>query len=166
MTHGRMPRKPRSVRSPMMVAWLRATKLTAEEVADTMQHAHCCADRLREGVATEDQHTALHTSLMIAHGIESRGIVRGLLQHLTAATEAMAAIRARATATGTWRPTALYFHELEAIATALELHEFQLQQVSAGEIQAITAKLIAQTLSSGGIVMRTSGVGLTEGAAA
>lgn len=134
----------------------RATLLSSTEVAETMNPYRTCAKRLREGVATEDQHTVLATAMHIAQAIEQRGIVRGLHEHITSAQEALAAIRARALATGTWRQTALYHYELDAINTALDLHEFQLQQLSAGEIYDIARKLIARTQSSGGAVVRTS----------
>lgn len=38
----------------------------------------------------------------------------------------------------------------------LDLHEFQIQQLSAGEIHDIARKLIAQTQASGGTVMQAS----------
>lgn len=156
MTHGRPPRKPRQVKSAMLVALVRATRLTPTEVAETMHAPRLCAARIREGVATEDQHTVLYTVLRIAQGIEETGIVRGLHEHIASALQAMDAIRARALATGAWRPTGLYHYELDAIATAVDLHEFQLQQLSAGELHAVAKKLIARTQSSGGTLVRTS----------
>lgn len=156
MTHGRPPRKPRQLKHNMLVAIVRSSKLTPAEVAETMHTPRQCAARIREGVATEDQHTVLYTVLRIAQGIEETGIVRGLSEHLDSALQAMDAIRARALAHGAWRPTALYHYELDAINTALDLHEFQLQHVSAGELQAVAKKLIARTQSTGGAVVRTS----------
>lgn len=157
MTHGRKPRKPRTITHlPIGTAISRATRLTAREVATTIAPARECEKRLREGVATEDQHTVLHTALMIAQGIEESGIVRGLHEHFATAQHAMAAIRARALASGAWRPTALYYYELDAIREAIDLHEFQLRQVSCGELHAIARKLIARTQSTGGAVVRTS----------
>ena len=157
MTHGRKPRKPRAV-DPFTfgTALHKAARLTPAEVATTIAPARACATLLSQGVATEDQHTVLHTAFHVALGIEDSGIVRGLHEHITSAQQALAAIRARALATGTWRQTPLHYYELEAITTALDLHEFQLQQLSAGEIHDIARKLIAQTQTSGGAVVRTS----------
>ena len=45
---------------------------------------------------------------------------------------------------------------IESGTTALDLHEFQIQQLSAGEIHDIARKLIAQTQTNGGTVMRAS----------
>ena len=157
MTHGRPPRKPRpTARSPFTTALFRAARLSQAEIASTIGPARQCFTRLREGVATEDQHTVLYTILRIAQGIEESGIVRGLHEHITSALQAMDAIRARALASGTWRPTALHYYELDAIHTMLDLHEFQLRQLSAGELTAIARKLIARTQSSGGTLVRTS----------
>ena len=157
MTHGRKPRKPRPVRhDALRLVKLQATKLTEAEVQETIEPARMCAERLREGVATEEQHTVLYTSLQIAIAIEHSGIVRGLHEHLDAARQAMDAVRTRALASGAWRPTALYHHELAAIRDAVEFHEFQLRQVSAGELTAIATKLIARTRSTGGKVARTT----------
>lgn len=163
MTHGRKPRKPRPIRlslGSLAVARLNTGKLTPAEVAETMHAPRTCAARIREGVATEDQHTVLYTVLRIAQGIEASGIVRGLHEHLASAVQAMDAIRARALATGAWRPTELEFWETKAINEAVDLHEFQLHQVSAGELHAI-----ASTYSTGGAVVRTSAQSLGLAAA-
>lgn len=156
MTHGRKPRKPRVINANAFnTALYRAARLTQAEIRDTIAPAQACLDRLREGVATEDQHTVLATCLQIAMDIERSGIVRGLQEHIAAAQAALQSIRMRALAGGAWRPTALYFHELDALRDAVEFHEFQLRQVSAGELNTIAAKLLARTLSTGGQVTRT-----------
>jgi hypothetical protein len=36
-------------------------------------------------------------------------------------------------ATGEWRPTALYYQELDDVKAAVELHRFQLEQLSSTE---------------------------------
>lgn len=151
MTHGRKPRRTRPINANPFGSALRgAARLTPAEIADTMAPAHECEKRLREGVATQDQLIVLHTQLRIAMGIEHSRIVRGLREHLASALAALDAIEVRSLKSGAWRPSALYYHELDAIHTAVHLHEFQLQQVSAGELHQVAMKLIAQTQSSGG----------------
>lgn len=155
MTHGRKPRRPRPVRAmAFFLARNHAARLTDAERQETMAPAIACLDALRTGTATEDHHTVLHTQLRVAQGIEASGIVRGLQQQFAEALQAMNAIRARALARGAWRPTALYAAELTALQEAVHLHDFQLQQLSAGELHAVARKLIAQTLSTGGSVER------------
>jgi len=167
MTHGRHPRRPRPVRAmAFYAARNNATRLTDAERAETLATAQQCLDHLRTGTATEDHHTVLHTHLQIAHGIEASGIVRGLHAALLAADDAMASIRARALASGKWRAPTLYASELAALREALHWHDYQLQQLSAGELHAITKKLMARTLSTGGAVERRSlaELGLCAGA--
>lgn len=156
MTHGRPPRKPRTInRNAFNTALYRAARLTDAEIRETLAPAHACLARLREGVATEDQHAVLSTCMQVAMSIEDGGIVRGLREHIAAAQAALSTIRARALASGAWRPTSLYFHELDALRDAVEFHEHQLRYLSAGELHAIVGKLIARTRSSGGQVVHT-----------
>lgn len=135
-------------------ALLRATKLTEHEIADTMGPLRLCATRLREGVATEQQYVVLRSAFRISESIERSGIVHGLGGHIATALAACDAIDARASASvGSWKQTALHWHELDAIDTMVDLHEFQLRQLSAGELQRIVQKLLAATRSSGGKVV-------------
>lgn len=156
MTHGRKPRKPRTIKiNAFNTALFRAARLTDAEVRSTIAPAQACLTRLREGVATEDQHTVLATCMQVAMEIERSGIVRGLREHIASAQAALETIRTRALASGAWRPTALHFHELDALRDAVEFHEFQLRALSAGELNTIAARLLARTRSSGGQVVRT-----------
>jgi hypothetical protein len=159
-------RKPRQARplnyNPMGTALLNASRLTEAEIADTMQSLHLCEKALREGVATNMQVTIIDSSLSIAAAIEKSGIVRGLGEHIASAQTAMSAIRRRAQRTGVWKPTALHYFELEAIRTAFELHEFQLRQLSAGELQRIVGKLINCTTAQGGEFTRISAEELAQ----
>ncbi|MNV64642.1 hypothetical protein D3C71_1572940 [compost metagenome] len=53
--------------------------------------------------------------------------------HLEAAECALQGIKLRAMATGEWLPTALYYQELDDVKAAVELHRFQLEQLSSAE---------------------------------
>lgn len=66
------------------------------------------------------------------------------------------AIGQRAQLTGAWRPTALHYQELDAITTMVDLHDFQLRQLSAGELHRIIKQLMDATQSQGGQVVRVS----------
>lgn len=157
MTHGRKPRRPRAA-DPFAfgTALTKATLLTPGEVAATIAPARECAKRLREGVATEDQHTIVYTCMLVATDIEKSGIVRGLREYIASAIQALDAIRERAMASGAWEQTTLYPAELIAISEAIDLHEYQLKHVTAGELHRIAQKLIARTQSSGGQLVRTT----------
>lgn len=157
MTHGRKkPRQRRDTRSPFVVALMRATKHTPEELASIMDPMRACLKAVREGVATKLQFEVLQSSMVIAEAIEQSGIVRGLADHIASALQACSAIEARALTSGAWQQTALYFQELDALATAVDLHEYQLQQLSAGELHRIVQQTMARTASTGGRVVRVS----------
>ena len=155
MTHGRKPRRQgKRLVNPLQHVAHQAGLHTAQELATTMAPLQHSARMLREGVATEEHHQVLYTGLLIALRIERSGIVRGLQEHLDAATQAMDAIGQRARAGGEWRQTPLYYQELDAINTAVDLHAFQLRHLSRGELQAIVQKLIHSTRSAGDQVER------------
>jgi len=161
--HGR--KVPRTARwSPyvdtMATVKLRATCLTPEEIKDTITPTQTSLQRLCEGVGTYDQFVVIQTAFLIGQLIEESGVVKGLHEHFARAEHSLDNIHARAIAAGTWQAPALEFHEIEALTTALDLHEFQLGQVSAGELHAITRKLTARTLCAGGTVERKSNADL------
>lgn len=152
----RKPRQPRTIRDPISHAILRATRLTDPEIASIMAPIRTCETALRRGVATQMQWEILQTTVMAAGNIEKSRIVRGLSEHIASATAAIDAIGRRARLTGTWRPTALHYQELDAITTMVDLHDFQLRQLSAGELHRIIKQLMDATQSQGGQVVRVS----------
>ncbi|MBF9263914.1 hypothetical protein [Paracidovorax cattleyae] len=105
--------------------------------------------RLREGVATADQWAVVNTAMLIAQEIERQGVVRGLREHIDAALQALASIEARAIPGETWTPTALWFYELDAVREGLRLHQYQLEQLSFGELHTATSKVLARHQSAG-----------------
>lgn len=148
MSHGRKPRRPRWFGNPLAVAMNGASKMHPADVEATMHPMRECAKRLREGVATHDQLTVLRTQVLVALAIEDSGIIKGLRGHFQLAEQHLSQIEDRALASGAWRPTGLYFYELDSINEAVRLHEFQLQQLSAGEVHRIAAKFIRKNQSA------------------
>lgn len=166
MTHGR--KKPRMARispNPLMLALMTATRLTQAEIAQVMTPVRQCLKFVREGVSTQMQFEVLQSTMLIAEAIEHSGIVRGLADHIASALQACSAIEARALTFGAWKQTALHFQELDALATAVDLHEYQLQQLSAGELHRIVNHIKARIASTGGNVVRTSETDLARMAA-
>lgn len=129
----------------LAAAKARATKLTAAEVSSTMQPARLSLDALRRGVATLDHHCIAHTAIAIAEAVEEQGVVTGLAHYWEAADKALATVWARAMATGAWRAPTLRGREIAAITEAIELHAWQIEQLSAGELHRAAKKLIART---------------------
>ena len=128
----------------------RASRLTEAEIRETMDAVRHCATRVREGVATELQVQALRTTMLIALEIERLGYVRGMRGHIEAALIAIKAILTRGIEFGTWRPVTLHYYELDAITSAVDLHDHQLRQLSAGELHTATKRVIAHMQSQGG----------------
>lgn len=139
-------------RNPLMVFNQHNSKLTAAEVAETMGSLRTAFSHMREGVATHNEYVVLHSSMLIAQEIEQLGVVRGLQEHITAALQACASYQARSGYAENWVPSDMHFHELDALDSMLDLHEYQLQQLTAREVHLAAQRLIARTKSAGGDV--------------
>lgn len=129
---------------------LRATRLTETEIRDTMAPIQHCATRLRQGVATELQVEALRSTMAIALAIERLGFVRGMAGHMEAATIALKSVIDRANEAGHWCPVVPHLYEIDAITCAVDLHDHQLRQLSAAELQRAVKRVVAQAQSQGG----------------
>lgn len=66
---------------------------------------------------------------------------------------ALVAVEQRATAAGPWRTPTLYAAEIDAISTLVDVHLYQLQQLSYGEFRAVYQKTIGQVRTQGGQVV-------------
>lgn len=146
-------RRRRPVKNPALTAMLYSTSLTAAELADIVCPIRACLAAAVSGVATQLQHQVLDTQAELATEIERTRIVRGLAGHIAQAQAALSSWAQRAMASGTWLPAALEFAEQDALATFVDLHEFQLQQLSAGEIYRASQRMIARVQSAGGKVL-------------
>lgn len=142
--------QPKRGSNPLMVFNQHNSKLTPAEVAETMGSLRTAFAHMREGVATHNEYVVLHSSMLIAQVIEQMGVVRGLQEHITAALQACATYQARSGHADNWQPCAIHFHELDALREMVDLHEFQLQQLTAREVNLAARRLIARTQSAGG----------------
>ncbi|MGJ7611364.1 MULTISPECIES: hypothetical protein [unclassified Variovorax] len=118
-----------------------------------IQLLRAAARSLREGVATEREWSTVTRAIVVAQGLERRGIVRGLSGHLRSAADALQEIGRRAMDAGTWNATPLDLLELDVITTAIELHEYQLQLLSYGELRRVVERAEAEICSAGGRVV-------------
>lgn len=148
------PPRKRPARSTFDVAIKRASLLLPHEIAEIMDSMNLCLSALREGKASENHLIVFRTHIKISLGIEDSGVVAGLKKYFDEALRALEAIRLRSMSGGQWRQSALYAAELATLSEAVRLYDFQIRQVSAGEICAVTNKLIAQTKSAGGKSVR------------
>lgn len=130
--------KPRRPRWPvaldnMAIALSNAAKPPAADVDQIMAALTKAAQALREGVATELQWSTVAGAVDLSKAVERQGIVRGLVEHLNTTQDAMQSVYDRAMGTGTWQPPALWFQERDAIANFMDLHAFQIAQLSRAE---------------------------------
>ncbi|WP_280189112.1 hypothetical protein [Delftia sp. PS-11] len=132
------------------------TRLTAAEIASVIDPVRDCFAQIRAGTATQTHFAVLQTTIQIAQEIEAQGVVRGLAEHIDSALAASQAYAARCTVADTWQPSAVHFYELDALATAIDLHAFQLAEVTAHELQRAADKVIARAQSAGIEVLRSS----------
>jgi len=164
MSHGRKPRRPGRISpNPIALARNNATRLTPAEISKAITPLRAAARALREGVATEWEWSVVASAMNVAQVIERQGVVRGLVEHLHSAELALQAIQQRAMSGGAWQATALYYQELDHITEAVDLHEFQMQQLSYGEFRRAVVRAEAEIRSAGGPVVD---VGQMEGMAA
>lgn len=155
MSTSRKPFRSRWAKgNPLQVINRHGTHLTAAEVTSIIDPVRVCFAQIRAGTATELQATVMHTTLLIAQEIERGGIVRGLAEHLDSARVACEAYFARSVSAGTWHPSAVHFYELDALAVAIDLHVYQLQQLTSAELDETKRKLIARAQSSGREVLQ------------
>lgn len=158
MNGQRKPRRPRWAKSTntLDIALFRATKLLPSEIAarmDPLREALCL---LRSGMADEQRWFCLASAVAVSLSIEAKGVVRGLIEHLTTADTTLANIRQRCTVKGDWKPTALYFYEIEAMATFIDLFEFQLKNLSAKEYDQAYEHAKAETIRVGGVPIKAA----------
>lgn len=164
MSHGRKTRRPgRISHDPIALARNNATRLTAKEISLAITPLRAAARALREGVATEWEWAVVVSAINVAQVIDKQGVVHGLAEHLHSAELALQGIQRRAMASGTSCATALYYQELDAIREAVDLHEYQMQQLSYGEFRRAVVRAEAEIRATGG---RVVDVGQLEGMAA
>ena len=145
----RTRRTVRPLHNPVAIARNQATRLTRAELDEVMVPIRAAAARMRQGLATHDDHAVLDGSLRMAKSIEQQGIVRGLAGHLDDFARALAAIGARATThAGRWSAPTLHFHEIEAIHLFLDLHLFQIKHLSFAEFRRAYDLTTAQILTA------------------
>ena len=135
MTHGRAPRKPRWLKTgaTLQLARSRAslpTQQTLDTIIDTLQG---CFEALRRGTVTELQFAVLKGGVCTSTAIERQGVVKGLTRVTQEADVALDDVWNRITRHGRWQPTGLHYQELTAISDFVNLHIWQIRQLSHGE---------------------------------
>lgn len=155
MSANKKPRKayrPRPVTAQTMtLARHYAAKPSVEDRAEVLGMLRQALRALREGVATERQWSIAAGGVTVALAIERSGIVRGLDGHLKAAEQALQDIydRALRTGGGRWVRVTLYYQELDALQTFMDLHTYQVRQLGRGELLAAINAAQKYTIAKG-----------------
>jgi hypothetical protein len=159
VSRGRPPRRPRYAPRVDVLdrVVLQVTKLTAHELGVVMFPIRESLTALREGVATEFQWSVLASAIELALAIEDKGVVRGIRGHIKAAEQALHHIKQRALATGAWTPSALYYQEIDDITAAVDLHAYQLGQLSSQEATRALDVATRRVREAGGRVLVKDG---------
>jgi len=155
MSRNKKPRKayrPRPVTAhTMTLATHYAAKPSASDRKEVLDMLSSAIQALREGVATEHQWSIAAGSVAVALAIERQGIVRGLLGHQDRRAGAAGHLRPRPA--HRWRPLgcayALYYQELDALQTFLDLHAFQVRQLGRAEFLAAIDIAHKDTIAQG-----------------
>lgn len=134
------------------------SKLTPDEVAQVIKPTRVAMLLMKRRTATEVDFMWLTTCANVGMSIERQGVVRGLSSHMQAALDALRAIDDRARTTGQWCSPCLRGSEIEALDTAIDLHEYQLQQLSYGEYVQASEHATQCARSTGGTVVEASEV--------
>lgn len=147
-------KKPRRVRFPACVNTLEIAKDSVakppkHDVDDVMNIMKDASKAMLQGVASEKHWSVLAGGVSMGQAIERQGVVRGMEGHLASAEEALDTIFKRAHTSGAWKSPTLYFDEIDMITTFINLHDFQVRQLSRGEYSDVIASAGGQIRASG-----------------
>ena len=139
--------------SPLDVAMNNATKLSPQDVEQIITpYANACAAIL-SGTGRRDHWVTLCSALNLSLSIERQGVVRGMAGHLASIEAALLAIAARAgedDTPPTWQPPQLSLDETDNMRLLIQLHKFQLEQLSYGEYRRAFAATVNRVRGGGG----------------
>lgn len=156
MSHGRPPRRirwPAQGIDVMSTVRNRVALVTPADQASVTAPLDAALKAMREGNGGEWHWAHLRSAVNCAMAVEKQGVVKGLRDHLHSAELALQAISQRAMANGCWQATEVFDAEIEAIDTAIDLHKFQLKNLSTGEVIKALDYAQAEIRSTGGKVL-------------
>lgn len=139
--------------SPLDVAMNNASKLRPQDVEQIITPcANACA-AIVSGSGRRDHWATLCSALNLSLSIERQGVVRGMAGHLASIEASLLAIAARAgedDTPATWQPPQLSLDEADNMRLLVQLHKFQLEQLSYGEYRRAFAATVNRVRGGGG----------------
>ena len=148
----RIPRVARVLVDPIRHAIEGAAKPSAANIKQIVQALALAGKAMREGVATAGDWGVVAGAVDMAIAIERGGVVRGLMGHFEACQHVLQTIHDRAMATGQWQRTSLWHYELDELVNFINLHTYQLQQLSRSELEQALDRATAKITSQGCVV--------------
>ena len=133
--------KPRRVRwhptaSTLVIAANNVSKPAPADINDVMRTMRTAAAAFCEGHGGNDHWAVLAGHVDMAPAIERQGVVRGLAEFWQQADEVVRALYSRADIRGEWVSPTLYADEINALNKFLDMHHYQIQQLSRSEYSA------------------------------
>ena len=134
-----------------------AAKCGPQEIDDLLHILHQCSRALHRGCATQLQLDIMAGSCTLARAVEDLGTVKGLRGHIDSCAQVLQTLHDRYVAApktvserrAGWGKTGLAFHEADAIKTFVEIHNFQLRQLSRSEFTQAANLATARANSAG-----------------
>jgi hypothetical protein len=134
-----------------------AAKCSPQEIDDLLHILHQCSQALHRGCATQLQWGIMAGSCTLARAVEDLGTVKGLRGHIDTCEKVLHTLRARYVAApqsvserrAGWGKTGLHFDEADAIKTFVDVHNFQLRQLSRAEFTKAANLATARANSAG-----------------
>lgn len=131
---GTSTRRPRVL--PIQIATALVRKIDPQVVQGMMDGLRTCLSVLRTGQGHLNDVLEFEYATMTASLIERQGVVRGLAQQIADADAAVKSMRQR-NDKSTGRVGPLFGNEITALDTLIEIHHFQLKQISQGEYETV-----------------------------
>jgi len=146
---------PDACASPVDIAINQACGLRPADLEQIITPcANACA-AIVSGCGRRDHWATLCGAINMAHSIEKQGVVRGMAGHLASIEATLLAIATRAgedNTPPTWQPPALSLDETDNLRLLVQLHQFQLAQLSYGEYRAAYRATVKRVQQGGGQV--------------
>jgi hypothetical protein len=140
--------------NPIAVAVRQVSKLSPAGREATLGPLRQALHAMVTGVGQLPHWQRLASAMNVAQAIERQGIVRGLYGHLHAAELALHAMHQRQADEPDEAAYPIpHLGEIEVLQTAIGLIEFQLMQLSRGELQAAQQRAINEVRGTGGTVL-------------